>query len=76
MVGPRVKLFRLDSCWDCCRAANAMFCSMVGRWEWSCCWITSCGCRDGVRSMRIADDSENDGRRRRRVLDIGEDSED
>ena len=72
VVGPMVKLFKFDSCCDCCRAANAIFCSMVGRWGRECGWVTSGTCRDGLWSMRIADDSEIDGRRRRWVLVIGE----
>lgn len=55
-------------CWDCCRAANAMFCSMVGRCGGGCGWITS-GTRKGRDrpwSVRIADDSGIDSRRRRR----------
>jgi hypothetical protein len=72
MVG--VVLFK--SCCDCCRAANAMFCSIVGRGE--CGGITSGTSRGGLWSTSILEDSGLDsrGRRRRRVPTIEEDGVD
>ena len=73
MVGVVLFVFMFNSCCDCCRAANAMFCSIVGRGE--CGGITSGTSRGGLSS--ILEDSGLDSRgRRRRVPTIGDDGVD